>query len=553
MHGNPFAKIYMSDYGLPEFITSPVDVDHLIIHTLSKCKNYTKTPLKIKRFEEIMERFSKLRISLSLKLNKDILEPFICLLRIKLNPRDVYEKFNFTYESFDELYHQIEEHFYSAILHYGNSVGIIAGQSIGERSTQSTLDAFHRTGSKQTGGIARMKEIVSVQKMKTPRVDVFIKDIKLPHSLLFDRTVHDLKSLDAYTSKKKSTDKTYIKQEINRSMLMQFEQRFTHLTLKDIVVSEEHYYVCDRYPVESTNLNITKSFVGFNGPLDLKDKLVIIFGIGKHRPNFFDGFIFRHMEESFDMQFQYIACPGMTHNLLVAYGEYEGFKQSVINDMLTVTISGIVDIEGIEIEDSPRLMCDIVQKDGEIVPKGTPEYASLAEHTLMDKKLVLNTKGSNLLGVLLTPGVDGFYTMSNNIAEVEALFGIRAARQALVEELAKIINPGGKVNVHPRHIELLADTMTTLGFIQKADRVGAKKGSSGPIALAGFEETMGVLSRAAKYSEEDPMEGVSANIMFSQVVKKRYRSVQPTYGRCGTGQAWTCCRSKGTLRATLCG
>lgn len=515
---------YMTDYGIPEFFTSPVNVDSVIHASLNKAKLYPKTALTADVYISVMNRFKSFRMSMSLQLNKTILQPFMCILQLKLNPRAVYEKYRFTKEGMQELYRRIEFAFYNAMLHYGNAVGIIAGQSIGERSTQSALDAFHSTGKgtrmKLTGGVARMKEITAVQQVKTPQVNVFIDSVRIPTSLRYNSAVKDLVSLDNYMKANKSLKKAEVKQALNAALLIEYEQKFTHTTLSDVVVFQEEYYICDKYPVESPTLTAIRNYSGVHGPVELNNQLVLVLGIGKHRPNFFTTFSFAQLEEQYGFKFQYIAQPGQPVNLLVCCIDYMAYSPADVANLLNETICGINDIEGIEIDDTPMLMCDLFREDGSIIGKNSgEEYQEAIESTIFDKKLVINTKGSNLLGVLLTEGVNKFHTISNVIAEVEALYGIYAARQAIVEELSKIINPGGKINVHRRHLELLADTMTASGFIQKADRVGAKKGNAGPIALAGFEETMKVLARAAKNAEEDPMKGLSANIMFSQTAR----------------------------------
>ena len=55
-----------------------------------------------------------------------------------------------------------------SIIHPGEMVGIIAGQSIGEPTTQMTLNTFHLAGvgskSNVTRGVPRIEEIVAFNK-----------------------------------------------------------------------------------------------------------------------------------------------------------------------------------------------------------------------------------------------------------------------------------------------------------------------------------------------------------------------------------------------------
>jgi DNA-directed RNA polymerase I subunit RPA1 len=65
-----------------------------------------------------------------------------------------------------------------SVAHPGENVGTIAGQSVGEPSTQMTLNTFHLAGhgaENMTLGIPRLKEIL----MTTPT------DIKTPNMMVY--------------------------------------------------------------------------------------------------------------------------------------------------------------------------------------------------------------------------------------------------------------------------------------------------------------------------------------------------------------------------------
>jgi DNA-directed RNA polymerase II subunit RPB1 len=116
------------------------------------------------------------------------------------------------------------------------------------------------------------------------------------------------------------------------------------------------------------------------------------------------------------------------------------------------------------------------------------------------------------------PNVDPYRTFTNDIMETYSIYGIEVARRAIIRETYDVLSNAG-AHIDIRHIELLADAMTCRGFLQKIDRYGARKGESGPWALASFEETTSVLCEAASFGQEDNMNGVSSNVMFGQFVK----------------------------------
>ena len=71
---------------------------------------------------------------------------------------------------------------------------------------------------------------------------------------------------------------------------------------------------------------------------------------------------------------------------------------------------------------------------------------------------VLYTKGTNLRDVLEFKGIDGKRTRSNDIREIEKLFGVEAARNALVHETLDTLKEAG-LKVDPRHVTPVSDTM----------------------------------------------------------------------------------------------
>lgn len=126
---------------------------------------------------------------------------------------------------------------------------------------------------------------------------------------------------------------------------------------------------------------------------------------------------------------------------------------------------------------------------------------------------VLDTEGTNLHDLLVFPGLDGSRTFSNDIHEVNDVFGIEAARTCLLDEFNEVFSTE-KVNYH--HLSVLIDTMTYSGRIVPVNRFGMKKNETGVLAKSSFEETSKTMFDAAVVAEYDTMRGVSANIMFGQ-------------------------------------
>jgi len=134
-----------------------------------------------------------------------------------------------------------------------------------------------------------------------------------------------------------------------------------------------------------------------------------------------------------------------------------------------------------------------------------------------DRDYVIYTKGTNLKDVLEVKGVDNKRTKTNDVKEMERVFGIEAARNTLVYESAETLNEAGLV-VDSRHVSLLADTMCVDGMVKAIGRHGVSKNKASVLARASFEETVKHLLKAGAYGEEDQLNGVVENIIVGQVV-----------------------------------
>ena len=143
---------------------------------------------------------------------------------------------------------------------------------------------------------------------------------------------------------------------------------------------------------------------------------------------------------------------------------------------------------------------------------------NMVEHNGVYKKediWVLDTIGTNLLGVLGLSFIDNKRTLSNDITEIYNVLGIEAARQAIYNELVEVVEfDGTYINFH--NYSVLVDRMTYTDKLISIFRHGINNDNIGPIAKASFEETPEMFLKAAKHAELDTLRGVSANVMCGQ-------------------------------------
>ncbi len=132
-------------------------------------------------------------------------------------------------------------------------------------------------------------------------------------------------------------------------------------------------------------------------------------------------------------------------------------------------------------------------------------------------EFVIITAGTNLKKILKMEEVDTARTRSNNVYEIAELFGIEAARQLIVEEAYRVIESQG-LNVDPRHIMLVADTMCFTGTVRGVTRYGVVSGKASVLARASFETPIKHILDAAIVGEEDELNSIVENVMLNQPV-----------------------------------
>ena len=69
-----------------------------------------------------------------------------CLLRSTLAAKRVLREHRLSPDAFEWLVGEVEARFFAAVAHPGEVVGTVAAQSIGEPTTQMTLNTFHFAG-----------------------------------------------------------------------------------------------------------------------------------------------------------------------------------------------------------------------------------------------------------------------------------------------------------------------------------------------------------------------------------------------------------------------
>ena len=172
----------------------------------------------------------------------------------------------------------------------------------------------------------------------------------------------------------------------------------------------------------------------------------------------------------------------------------KNFQDNLLNN---IVLSGVKNISKVILR---KITNSVVKEDGKFNKK---------------EAWVLDTVGTNLLEILALGNIDVKRTISNDIQEIYRVFGIEAARNAILAELTEVIEfDSTYINYH--HLYMLCDRMCYNSKPISIFRHGINNDNIGPIAKASFEETPEMFLKAARHAELDPMRGVSANVMCGQ-------------------------------------
>jgi DNA-directed RNA polymerase II subunit RPB1 len=414
---------------------------------------------------------------------------FHILLRYYLAPKKSIVVHRFSQALFDELMRDIRFRYIQSQVHAGEMVGALAAQSIGEPTTQLTLNTFHSAGTAKanaTSGVPRIEELLSASSNpKRPSNTVYL-----------ERQL--MESQDAAVVKMKEIQKT---------------------TLRDITNSVRIFY--DPYPLAATTVidedrEMLQRYEAFSCDGDGTPTSPWILRLEMNELQMAS----RNILDMAEIQTKMSKIPA----LKIVQCRYSDPG----SDPTTKTVKNLV----------MRLMFDVAIKnpiqlrflEDKILDTsltGVPGIGRVFQRRVKNElvhdpelggyksveQYVLDVEGTNLYDLMVFPGVDGTRTFSNDIHEIAEVFGIEAARLALYEEINEVFS-SEKVNY--RHLAVLVDTMTFGGRIVPVNRFGMSKNETGVLAKSSFEETSKIMFNAAIWAEKDSMRGVSANIMFGQ-------------------------------------
>ena len=457
------------------------------------------TPLEL--YELIENTYETLEQSRYIKPNL----LFKTLYYFYLSPKELLIVKRFNRKAIVILLEHIVLYYKRAIIPPGDVVGLIAAQSIGEPTTQMTLNTFHFAGvaskSNVTRGVPRVEEILSLsENPKQPSVTIYLKqedeaDKKKAQNVMnmieHTRLEDIVSSIQICFDPETDDNSTQINDDdITTKQFNEFEKLMDKCNEEESTKIEKSKWII-RMEIDAGALlekNINIEDVHFAIKNSFKDEVSCVFTDYNS-----DKLIFRiRMNKILQNKKKY--NEGI--NPLDQSDEIYLLKNFQDTLLENIVLRGIKNIKKVLLRKDPNVMR---YQDGKYNRKDI---------------WLLDTVGTNLLDILALDYIDTTKTYSNDIQEMYKVFGIEVARQCIYNEFTEVMLEGGLPNDH--HLSLLCDRMTYSYKMISIFRHGINNDDIGPIAKASFEETPEMFLKAARHAELDIMRGVSSNVMCGQ-------------------------------------
>ena len=433
---------------------------------------------------------------------------FDILYYYNLNPKELLVNKRFHKKALALLLETIVLKYKQAIVHPGEMVGVIAGQSIGEPTTQLTLNTFHLSGASAgatvTRGVPRIEEILRLTKNpKTPSLNIYLKKydetnqqkvVQYSNMIAHTKMIDLVKAIEICFDPDDNNTKI-MKDELLLKQFYEFENMFSgcNVELEENNEEKSKWIIRMEFDAETLleknitmddiHFAITNSYYGKElncvySDLNSKD---LIFRIRLNSSVLTKTKKDKTTDMSLDQS---------DHIYLL-----RNFQENILNDIVLRGISNITNVLPVKVQNN------VVKNDGRFKQEDI---------------WTLQTTGSNLLKILAEDYIDSSRTISNDIKEVYDVLGIEAARQIIYNEIMDVMKASG-VSINYHHLSLLCDRMTSNEGMVSIFRSGILNDNIGPISKSTFEVHTEVLLTASRHADFDHMRGVSANIMTGQL------------------------------------
>lgn len=401
---------------------------------------------------------------------------------------------------------------------HGESVGCIAAQSVGEPSTQMTLNTFHSAGvatKNVTLGIPRLKELLDcTRNPKTPCV-----------TIRFKRGFRDSERVTEFIA-----------------------ETLPLTRLGDVVTQCETLRVDGELPDNVAWALHLEGVLNGSGAIPGSSKLLVRLDLNQD--------LMRKRQLTPPMLRRALAArtAGRTCVLSSETSSIEWFLVVRFLDLPAMLAHGGLapEQEHMLCDRAVRVLMDTVAVSGH--PRITTAVAAKGKRmssrdAAPREEYVVHAYGSCLADVGAAPCIDWARCTSNDIGETLSILGIEACAHVLFDQIKSVVSFDGTY-IDDRHISTIVDTMCRAGSLMSLNRHGINRVQSSPLMRASFEETTDILYSAAANAEYENGRCVSTSIMIGQLAHFGTGSVKALFRNAPDASDQTRRRRKRVLTST---
>lgn len=474
----------------------------------------------------------------------------------------------------NDLSHLVAAKYSSSLCAPGEAVGCIAAQSIGEPSTQLTLNTFHLAGAgaNVTLGIPRLREIIMTasRDTKTPTMSVPLrKSVTEREALRLSRRLTKLCLMELVSG----DDGIEVTESLEASGGGEW-MRYYHVKLKlhpserireafglsihDVGVIVAKNFVPKLASVMKAELRRSSvdaeilggqsaDYVNEAGEIPLEDPVDQAASTAKTKEDEDDGkdgsddddapmeedgadytkYRLRSDSASYDDDQTEDGVTEPAHGMASVKDPGEpndaGIQSSFPDsERLSPTVNELantITLQPLSVDPAapPLLMVDLVEKAaGTTLLRSIKGIVQAYVNEEEGRGRCLQTAGVNFEEMWQLSNVEHNQLMSNDIWAIRCAYGVEAARKSIVDQITSVFGAYG-IAVDFRHLSLIADYMTFDGGYKPLNRIGMESSSS-PMLQMSFETTLNFLKKAAVFGMSDDLVSPSGNLVMGRPV-----------------------------------
>ena len=404
----------------------------------------------------------------------------------------------------------------------GESVGLIAGFSMGQPTTQMTLNTFQAAGVSAkdvTLGIPRLRELVDATKKPSKKsCSIYLKNSKSGCTATTATTAEEVnpddEMLDMYTIAEKFVGVKF------GELIEIVELKF--VSMKDENGVEQNYFNSKKSLFKYSTFN-ENDYVWIKSYCEMFDvTLKVEWWVIDIQVNVFEMYkkdvTLSQICDKITQESPFLTCipSPLTHGRILIFTDFN--ENTISSKRVQLSSNLFKDFHNTYITAREIIipyLRDIHIQGIKEVTKAVPSKEG--------EEWIINTSGCEYLSIMSYDHVDTTRTICDDVHEIYNVLGVEASTRFLLKEITKVMCFDGTY-INSRHITLLVDMMTKRGTITSIAREGIKDTTI--LTRGMFEQPVDNFVESSVFCDHDPATSMSASIMLGLLANTGINTVK---------------------------